>query len=1123
MDGALRGYALLPREITTTHQLVLNDVGDEVFFRSKVRAMGLDDSDVIIFKRRTDEELEALYNLCKVFMFPSRYEGFGLPILEAMTCGAVVIAADNSSLPEVVGRSDALFDSSSDKSLAALLHKALTDDAFRADLAAYGPRRAEQFNWRASAQRAWDAFRDRQHRGHRRQFAITQAQPSARRLRVAHVSPLPPQKSGIAMYCAGLLPYLAEHFDIDLFTRPDLAVSDPNLTGKFSIFPWSDLPARRDDYDAVIYHMGNSELHIPMLELIAEIPGVVVSHDFFLSNLPFVTEVRTGKRGAFRKEMDHSHGLPGVLDYLKDGAMASRWNWPINWRILRGAQELVVHSEHQNELIRLFYGHGWRPRTTIIKTYRESAPEIPDSQRLALRQELGLPPDAFIFCSFGFMAETKLNNLVIQAFANALPKFTRPAQLVFVGELEGGEYGQETLRLLRDLKLEKRVRVTGYGSEEQYQKYLGCAEAAIQLRGDSRGETSSALLDCLAHGIATVINPHGSFKDYGPDVVVRLSENPALEELTAALVRLQTDDDFRLEKGQRAHNLIVEQHDPRDAAAAYARVISSAARTRERVIFSSLLDSIARAGYPATLVQSSSRLAAAHMALRCQPRLLVDVSGLDSAELAQADRTAAHAAIRELFAVADRAVHLELVHAPQGSLVRASRTVETVLRKPKFSLGMEVAITIQPGDVLLVLDSLLPTTALPVATFQDTREVGGKIVTIAMARPERLSLPPALESDFLICGSRRAAEQVYAGTWDPNPAPGHPRDILFPADDGAGFLKLDAEGSDHRASMEVTGQGANGDNEKGGAPSWISRLVQEGGILNALPACADGPVNGDGIAVSRIEAAPPDVPPAPLRSVACSQAALESQVFQDWVGRFKGRRWRMHRKLWEWAYISQALFERGFLKPGNRGLVFAVGQEPLPALFASFGCEILATDLRTEDAVGKSWLETDQHSSGLADLVKPEILPESDFRRLVSFRFVDMTRIDADLQGFDFVWSSCSLEHLGTLDRGREFIFNSLKCLRPGGLAVHTTEFNLSSNDDTKEEGQDVIYRRRDLEEIGRALQEQGHSIDLDFTRGDGPFDRHVDRGPFKLDVHLRLEIWGYVCTSFGLIIQKAP
>ena len=259
-----------------------------------------------------------------------------------------------------------------------------------------------------------------------------------------------------------------------------------------------------------------------------------------------------------------------------------------------------------------------------------------------------------------------------------------------------------------------------------------------------------------------------------------------------------------------------------------------------------------------------------------------------------------------------------------------------------------------------------------------------------------------------------------------------------------------------------------------------------------------------------------------LYSCGCSQAMLEGEEFQAWVERIKARRGWMHRKLWEWAYIAQACYERDLLKAGVRGLGFAVGQEPLPALFASYGCDIVATDLDTNEVGGKGWVETAQHASGLSELNKAKICPEDLFEQRVSFRFVDMNKIDKDLTDFDFVWSSCSLEHLGSLLRGEQFIYNSIKCLKPGGFAFHTTEFNVSSNSQTVEEGPDVIYRKRDLEKIVYRLRDEGHKIDIDFALGNKPFDLYVDLPPYKQEVHLKLELWGYTCTSFGLIIQKA-
>lgn len=77
-----------------------------------------------------DEELIQLYNLCELFVFPSWHEGFGLPALEAMACGAPVIGANTSSLPEVIGLESALFDPFDVMQMRDKIVQALTDDAF---------------------------------------------------------------------------------------------------------------------------------------------------------------------------------------------------------------------------------------------------------------------------------------------------------------------------------------------------------------------------------------------------------------------------------------------------------------------------------------------------------------------------------------------------------------------------------------------------------------------------------------------------------------------------------------------------------------------------------------------------------------------------------------------------------------------------------------------------------------------------------------------------------------------------------------------------------------------------------------------------------------------------------
>jgi radical SAM protein with 4Fe4S-binding SPASM domain len=259
-----------------------------------------------------------------------------------------------------------------------------------------------------------------------------------------------------------------------------------------------------------------------------------------------------------------------------------------------------------------------------------------------------------------------------------------------------------------------------------------------------------------------------------------------------------------------------------------------------------------------------------------------------------------------------------------------------------------------------------------------------------------------------------------------------------------------------------------------------------------------------------------------LKSCLCSQAQLESAPFRAWIERM-GLTFKHHRKLWEFAYIAEALEEHGMLRPGRRGLGFAVGREPLAALFASLGCEIVATDLDEGRARELGWTATNQHAARLDDLNSDGICDPQDFRRRVTFRPVDMNDIPDDLEGFDFVWSSCSFEHLGSIAHGRRFINRMVSCLKPDGIAVHTTEFNVSSNDATIDnDASFVIFRQRDIERMTADLRGQGRAVELNLTLGDQPADAHVDQHPYKQQTHLKLQLGPYVATSFGLIAGPA-
>jgi SAM-dependent methyltransferase len=263
--------------------------------------------------------------------------------------------------------------------------------------------------------------------------------------------------------------------------------------------------------------------------------------------------------------------------------------------------------------------------------------------------------------------------------------------------------------------------------------------------------------------------------------------------------------------------------------------------------------------------------------------------------------------------------------------------------------------------------------------------------------------------------------------------------------------------------------------------------------------------------------------PIPFTSTVCQQVHFTLDQYRWWTRALKDRP-KFLRKQWEFVYIAQALHERGLLAPGKRGLAFGVGREPLPALFASFGVTVVATDQSLDGAVRAGWVRSAEHSSDLSALNDRGICTDRMFGDLVSFAEADMNAIDAKFDGqFDFCWSACSLEHLGSLSHGLEFIKNSMRTLKPGGVAIHTTEFNLSSDDATIESQDLSIYRKRDIDALIADLAAAGHKPSpVDYARGEGFAESVVDLPPFgRGEPHVRLRLGDYDCTSIGVICER--
>lgn len=155
--GLISAYAQLPGLLRSQYQLVLAGglpPNHRAQLEAHVRDSGLALDDVIITGRISDEDMVQLYNQCTLYVFASWHEGFGLPALEAMSCGAPTIGANTTSVPEVIGWDRALFDPHQPVAIAQKIAEALTDHGFRQNLKTHALAQAAQFSWDKSAQRA---------------------------------------------------------------------------------------------------------------------------------------------------------------------------------------------------------------------------------------------------------------------------------------------------------------------------------------------------------------------------------------------------------------------------------------------------------------------------------------------------------------------------------------------------------------------------------------------------------------------------------------------------------------------------------------------------------------------------------------------------------------------------------------------------------------------------------------------------------------------------------------------------------------------------------------------------------------------------------------------------------
>jgi glycosyltransferase involved in cell wall biosynthesis len=581
--GLLSAWKLLPAAARREMPLVLAcqlGPADVARVETWARELGIE-ADLRRTGLVTDEELAALYNAATLYVHPSRYEGFGLPVLEAMRCGAAVVAGNATSLPEVVGEAGVLFDPEDPAALARAIEELRTDAARRRELGEFAQERAAGFRAEDLGRETLAAYEEAAHAGRERPL-------SSKTVRLAVWTPVPPQESGIADYSLELLREVTRWADVEVFVD-DGVLPDVEIAGlaPVRLFTAAARRHRCAPFDAALVQLGASFFHLYMkdaLEGVSGIPVILTLHDLTWGALLHREATLLGEEEEFERALAASEGEAAAAEHaaLMTGDpddLPARVEGFLNRHLLLGGP--VKASAAQ-------IVHMPRAAADLKDRYAGARVfEFPmgvEDPRLSLaytgwndfRPRFGIPPGAFVAGTFGVAHPVKRLDtavLALERLAADLPE-SDPILLI-VGAFADPSYRRRLEDLAAELGMADRVRCLGRTSRRDFELALLACDAVVNLRYPFRHQMSATLMRAVAAGLPVVITDVPEWSHFPDSFCLRVAPDRAeVETLAGHLLALARDPARRRVMGEAARRFWEEQATPARMADGYRRVLS---------------------------------------------------------------------------------------------------------------------------------------------------------------------------------------------------------------------------------------------------------------------------------------------------------------------------------------------------------------------------------------------------------------------------------------------------------------------------------------------------------------------------------------------------------------------
>ncbi len=418
----------------------------------------------------------------------------------------------------------------------------------------------------------------------------TKVQKTTNNSRLALVSPMPPTASGIANYCMEILPALAEHYDVTLVVDR-VSDLDAGLTARFAAMSHAQFLKLGACFDRVMYHFGNSSFHYEYFTLLQAHPGVVVLHDIYLGDCIFSNFMQLGITELHQK-IYTSHGWAALLD-CQSTVQQSINLYPACGPLFSDSYGVLVHSKSARDNLSLFFDATTLSNLCVTPLARKIK-QLPD--RTTSRQKLNIPEDAKVYATFGFLNPNKYLNELLEAWAGSLLAHDATARLYLIGGCGQRDLEADIITRISKMPIPEQIILTGFVETTAYDNYLSAVDISIQLRCNSRGESSAALLDSMAAELTTIINSHGSMAEIPDEAVIKLRDEFTIEELIEAL----NNSAESTGQGSLARSYVAKAHAPEKVVSSYVNYIESCYRENpstllngvQKALFTSKLDEL---------------------------------------------------------------------------------------------------------------------------------------------------------------------------------------------------------------------------------------------------------------------------------------------------------------------------------------------------------------------------------------------------------------------------------------------------------------------------------------------------------------------------------------------------